>query len=65
MTLTRIKALESFGLNGIAHNTAWEDRLSELADYRKSTGTAMFLELQRKHALAHWVGTQRSNTGCT
>jgi hypothetical protein len=21
----------------------WEDRLSELADYRKSTGTAMFL----------------------
>jgi hypothetical protein len=28
--------------------TAWEDRLSELADYRKITGTAMFLRKQRK-----------------
>jgi hypothetical protein len=23
--------------------TAWENRLSELADYREATGTAMFL----------------------
>jgi hypothetical protein len=34
MTLSRIQALESMGFNGVSL-TAWEDRLSELADYRK------------------------------
>jgi hypothetical protein len=31
-------------LNGQHRGRLWEDRLSELADYRKSTGTAMFLK---------------------
>jgi hypothetical protein len=43
----------------------WEDRLSELADYRKITGTAMFLKIQRKNIkLATWVSQNQSiNTG--
>jgi hypothetical protein len=38
--------------------TAWEDRLSELADYRKIQGTAMFLKTKKHHWL---VNNQRSN----
>jgi hypothetical protein len=41
--------------------TIWEDRLSELADHRKITGTAMFLETTAKTLLANWVNTQRSD----
>jgi hypothetical protein len=32
--------------DGDLPSPAWEDRLSELADYRKNTGTATFLQLQ-------------------
>jgi hypothetical protein len=51
MTLSLIQALESMGLNG-GSLTAWEDRLSELADYRVNLGTAMFYKMRRKHQLA-------------
>jgi hypothetical protein len=34
---------------GMLMRRCLEDRLSELADYRKSTGTAMFLEYSGKH----------------
>jgi hypothetical protein len=30
-----------------SRGAAWDERLKELADYRKSTGTAMFLPLQK------------------
>jgi hypothetical protein len=49
---------ERFGRQG--RYTIWEDRLSELADYRKIQGTAMFLETTKKTQLANWVTTQRS-----
>jgi hypothetical protein len=38
MTLTRIQKLESLGFEWSSHGTSWEDRLSELADYRKIHG---------------------------
>jgi hypothetical protein len=40
MTLSRIQTLESFGFEwgSHSHSAAWEDRLSELADYRKIHG---------------------------
>jgi hypothetical protein len=38
MTLSRIKELESLGFEWGACLTAWEDRLGELADYRKIHG---------------------------
>jgi hypothetical protein len=47
-----------------SHRTAWEDRLSELADYRKVQGTAMFLQTTRKHQAGYWVETKGRNTGC-
>jgi hypothetical protein len=46
---SRIQALESLGFEW-EFTTAWEDRLSELADYRKSTALQCSHELQRKQA---------------
>jgi hypothetical protein len=34
------------------YSAAWEDRLSELADYRNINGTAMFLRATKKTLLA-------------
>jgi hypothetical protein len=42
----------------------WEDRLSELADYRK-TRHCNVLKATAKHLLVNWVATKGSNTGCT
>jgi hypothetical protein len=36
--------LEELGFEWDSYSAAWEDRLSELADYRKINGTAMFLQ---------------------
>jgi hypothetical protein len=41
----------------------WEDRLSELADYRKIHGHCNVLQNYSENSkLATWVGTQRNNT---
>jgi hypothetical protein len=59
-----IKALESLGFRWNRFS-AWEDRLSELADLAKSQGTAMFLGVQRK-LQAGFLGLNRGrNIGCT
>jgi hypothetical protein len=38
MTTSRIQELESLGFEWDGQDAAWEDRLSELADYRKLHG---------------------------
>jgi hypothetical protein len=64
MTLSRIQALESLGFEWEwdSHGAAWEDRLSELASYRKTHGHC---NLPQKYSenpkLARWVATQRLN----
>jgi hypothetical protein len=47
MIPSRIQAL-SMGVSEWGLHHPWEDRLSELADYRKINGTAMFLETTAK-----------------
>jgi hypothetical protein len=62
MTTFRIQALESLGFEWGECFTAWEDRLSELADYRKIHGHCnvphRYIENTK---LGKWVGTQRTN----
>ena len=53
MTNFRIHALEDLGFEWERCGATWEDRLSELADYRKSHGHC------NAPRLARWVGTQR------
>jgi hypothetical protein len=43
-----------------SYSAAWEDRLSELADYRNINGTAMFLQLQRKRCWLSQVNPKDS-----
>jgi hypothetical protein len=43
----------------------WEDRLSELADYRKIYGTAMFLRASENTAGSLGPQPRGHNTGCT
>jgi predicted chitinase len=58
ITLPRIQELESLGFEwGVCVRTAWEDRLSELADYRKIHGHCY----SENTKLATWVATQRTN----
>jgi hypothetical protein len=60
MTLSRIQALESLGLEWKITGTAWGDRLSELADYRKIHGHCNVPVRYRKNTkLAMWVANQR------
>jgi hypothetical protein len=50
MTLSRIQALESLGFEWDSRGATWEDRLIELADYRKNPrALRCSLQLQRKH----------------
>jgi hypothetical protein len=56
--------LESLGFEwgGFACNFAWEDLLSELADYRKIHGNCNVPQSYCENAkLSKWVATQRSN----
>jgi hypothetical protein len=46
-----------------AAEVAWEDRLSELVDYRKSTGNAPKTTRQKKQ-VGNWVATKGTLTGC-
>jgi transposase-like protein len=61
ITLPRIQALESLGFEWSSRGTAWEDRLSELANYRKIHGHC---NVPQKHSenvkLGTWVKNQRT-----
>jgi hypothetical protein len=60
MTIFRIQALESLGFEWDSYGAAWEDRLSELADYRKIHGHCNVPNRYSENKkLGWWVGTQR------
>jgi hypothetical protein len=60
ITLPRIQALESLGFEWVIYVTTWEDRLSELADYRKIHGHCNIPQRHSENAkLGRWVNTQR------
>jgi hypothetical protein len=63
MTTFRIQILESLGFVWVIVGvTPWEDRLSELADYRKIHGHCNVpYTCSENTKLGQWVGTQRSN----
>jgi hypothetical protein len=61
MTTFRIQELESMGFEWGSHIVAWEDRLSELADYCNSHGHCKVPHNYSENSkLANWVGTQRT-----
>jgi hypothetical protein len=60
LTLSRIQELESLGFDWGVCATSWEDRFSELADYRKIHAHCNVPYNYSQNAqLAAWVGTQR------
>jgi hypothetical protein len=62
MTLPRIQALESLGFEWDRHGAAWEDRLSELADYRKIHGHCNVPHCYSENTkLGYWVAGQKIN----
>jgi hypothetical protein len=62
MTNSRIKDLESLDFEWTVCVIAWEDRLSELADYRKMQGHCNVPQHYSGNIqLGKWVGTQRNN----
>jgi hypothetical protein len=62
MTSFRIQALKDIGLESGCCKTVWEDRLSELAEYRKVQGHCNIPSSYSENSkLANWVGSQRSH----
>ena len=62
MTLSRIQKLERLGFEWECQGAAWEDRLSELADYRKIHGHCNVpVRFSENIQLGTWVSHQRSN----
>jgi hypothetical protein len=62
MTLSCIQELESLGFEWDCYGAAWEDRLSELADYRKLYLSCNVPKGYSENSkLANWVSTQRRN----
>jgi hypothetical protein len=60
ITLFRIQALESLGFEWGSRCTAWEDRLSELTNYRKIHGHCnVSQKYSEKSQLGRWVANQR------
>jgi predicted chitinase len=60
MTIPRIQALESLDFEWDSHGAAWEDRLSELANYRKIHGHCNVPQNYSENTkLANWVAYQR------
>jgi hypothetical protein len=60
MTPSRIKELESLGFEWDSHSAVWEDRLRELAIYRKLHGHCNVPENYSENTtLANWVKKQR------
>jgi hypothetical protein len=66
MTTFRIQELEILGFEWDSHGAAWDERLKELADYRKIHGHC---NVPRKYSKATpiWeVGSNpKGNTSCT
>jgi hypothetical protein len=61
MTTFRIQALESLGFEWNRFGATWEDRLSELADYRRIHGHCTVpYNYSENRKLATWVMKQRS-----
>jgi hypothetical protein len=63
MTLSHIQALASLGFEWDCSGATWEDRLSELADYRKIQGHCDVSKAGK--TLSKLIGSKGSNTGCT
>jgi hypothetical protein len=62
MTISRIQEMESLGFDWGVCATAWEERLSELAEYRIIHGHCKVPRSYSENAkLATWVGTQRTH----
>jgi hypothetical protein len=62
MTILRIQALESLGFEWDCLGAAWEDRLSELADYRKIHGHCNVpVRYSENSKLGEWVANQKNN----
>jgi hypothetical protein len=62
MTPFRIQELESLGFEWDSYGAAWEDRLSELADYSKKHGNCNVPKVYNENTrLGRWVGNQRNN----
>jgi hypothetical protein len=62
MTTFRFQELKRLGFEWDSHGTNWEDRLSELADYRAVHGHCNVPQRYKENAmLATWVTTQRRN----
>jgi hypothetical protein len=62
ITLSRIQELESLGFKWDRYFAAWQDRLSELADYCKEHGHCNVPKGYSKNTkLATWVSRQRCN----
>jgi hypothetical protein len=60
MTPFRVQELESVGFEWDIYGTAWKDRLSELADYRRIQGHCNVPQRYSENIkLATWVATQR------
>jgi hypothetical protein len=60
ITLPRIQELESLGFEWSCFDVAWDDRLSELADYRKIHGHCNVpARYSYNSKLGKWVSTQR------
>jgi hypothetical protein len=60
MTPFRIQKLESLGFHWDSSGSTWQERLSELADYRKIFGHCNVPQNYRENIkLANWVATQR------
>jgi hypothetical protein len=64
MALSRMQELDSLAFEWDCSRATWEDRLSELADYRKIHGHC---NVPRKYSestkLGEWVRSRRSNYG--
>jgi hypothetical protein len=61
LTALRIQALESLGFESDCLAAAWEDCLSELADYRKIHGHCNVPDIYSENTkLGYWVGRQRT-----
>jgi hypothetical protein len=60
MTAFRIQELDSLGFEWDRSGSAWKDRVSELADYRKSHGHCNVPRYYSENTkLGRWVGSQR------
>jgi hypothetical protein len=66
MTPFRFQELESLDFDwGVCIHASWEDRFSELADYRRIHGHCNVPKFSENTRLANWVKSNGSDTGST